>query len=57
MISSRKSGRSIKKEKGVFTDPIMNMKWDYETDGKFDIHKVAKEINGYFLEDIPGASC
>ena len=42
-----------KKEKGPFTDPIFNLKWDYETDGKFDIHKVAKEINGYFLEDIP----
>jgi anaerobic selenocysteine-containing dehydrogenase len=41
-----------KKEKGAFPDPILNLKWDYETNGKFDIHKVAKEINGYFLEDI-----
>ena len=40
------------KEKGVFPDPILNLKWDYETDGHFDVHKVAKEINGYFLEDI-----
>jgi formate dehydrogenase major subunit len=42
-----------KKEKGAFSDPILNLKWDYETNGHFDIHKVAKEINGYFLEDIP----
>jgi formate dehydrogenase major subunit len=37
------------KEKGAFTEPILNLKWDYETDGHFDIHKVAKEINGYDL--------
>ena len=42
-----------KKGKGTFADPILNLKWDYETNGQFDIHKVAKEINGYFLEDIP----
>ncbi len=41
------------KEKGVFPEPILNLKWDYETNGHFEIHKVAKEINGYFLEDIP----
>ena len=41
------------KDKGVLADPIMNLKWDYETSGHFDIHKVAKEINGYFLEDVP----
>jgi len=40
------------KEKGAFPEPILNLKWDYETNGHFDIHKVAKEINGYFLEDI-----
>jgi formate dehydrogenase major subunit len=40
------------KEKGAYPDPILNLKWDYETNGHFDIHKVAKEINGYFLEDI-----
>jgi formate dehydrogenase major subunit len=41
------------KDKGAFPEPILNLKWDYETGGHFDIHKVAKEINGYFLEDIP----
>jgi formate dehydrogenase major subunit len=38
-----------KKERGTFPDPILNLKWDYETKGKFDIHTVAKEINGYDL--------
>jgi len=37
------------KEKGAFPEPILNLKWDYETSGHFDIHKVAKEINGYDL--------
>jgi len=38
-----------KKEKGAFPEPILSLKWDYETSGHFDIHKVAKEINGYDL--------
>jgi len=37
---------------GVYPDPILNLKWDYETNGAYDPHKVAKEINGYFLEDV-----
>lgn len=37
---------------GVFPEPIQNLKWDYVTDGKYDPHKVAKEINGYFLKDV-----
>jgi len=37
------------KDKGVFPQPILNLKWDYEANGHFDIHKVAKEINGYDL--------
>ena len=40
------------KDGGALPDPIFNLKWDYETNGHFDIHTVAKEINGYFLEDI-----
>jgi len=46
------------KEKGKFSAPILNLTWDYgekNKDGKiehFDIHRVAKEINGYYLEDI-----
>jgi formate dehydrogenase major subunit len=37
---------------GVFKDPIVNLKWDYETEGMYDPHKAAKEINGYFTQDV-----
>jgi formate dehydrogenase major subunit len=43
--------------KSKFSDPILNMTWDYgpkKPDGSllhFNTHAVAKEINGYFLED------
>jgi len=36
---------------GVFPDAIANLKWDYLTNHKYDPHKVAKEINGYWLKD------
>ncbi len=47
-----------RKEGGKFTAPIFNLTWDYgeeDKDGKvkhLDIHRVAKEINGYYLADI-----
>jgi len=42
-----------KKDKNaVFPEPIVNLKWDYTTHGEFDAHKMAKEINGYFLKDV-----
>jgi len=41
-----------KKDGGKFPTPILNLKWDYATDHVFDAHKVAKQINGYFLKDI-----
>jgi formate dehydrogenase major subunit len=44
--------KALYAEGGKFTEPIRNLKWDYTTDGEFDPHKVAKEINGYFLEDV-----
>jgi len=44
--------KEIYKEGGVFTDPILNLKWDYMTDHKFDPHKVAKQINGFFVRDV-----
>jgi formate dehydrogenase major subunit len=47
-------GRKLKEryaEKGAFPEPIRNLKWDYMTDGAYDPHKVAKEINGYFVKD------
>jgi formate dehydrogenase major subunit len=37
---------------GVFKEPIVNLKWDYDTNGTYDPHKAAKEINGYFTRDI-----
>jgi len=42
-----------KKEGGAFPEPILGLKWDYaDSHGEFDPHKVAKTINGYFLEDV-----
>lgn len=47
------------KQGGVFPEPILKLSWDYgerDSSGKVkhvDIHRVAKEINGYFTEDIP----
>ncbi len=46
------------KEKGAFPEPIVNLTWDYgekDRQGKIkhiNIHLVAKEINGYYLEDV-----
>ncbi|HMK57355.1 MAG TPA: molybdopterin dinucleotide binding domain-containing protein, partial [Dissulfurispiraceae bacterium] len=47
-----------RKEGGKFPAPIMNLTWNYgekDAEGKLkhlDIHKVAMEINGYYLEDV-----
>ncbi len=47
-----------RKQGGKFPAPIVNLTWDYGEKGaggkvkKIDIHRVAKEINGYYLEDI-----
>ena len=46
------------KEKGTFPDPILNLTWEYgekDEHGKvkhLDVHKVAMEINGYYLDDV-----
>ena len=41
--------RLYETEGGAYPDPILKLTWNY---GKhFDSHAVAKEINGYFLED------
>ena len=37
---------------GAFPEPIINLKWDYLAHGEYDPHKVAKEINGYFVKDV-----
>ncbi len=44
--------KELYKKGGTFPEPILNLKWDYVTDGMYDSHKVAKEINGYFLKDV-----
>jgi formate dehydrogenase major subunit len=47
-----------KKEGGAYADPIVNLSWEYghkDASGKIkhmDVHTIAKEINGYFLEDV-----
>jgi formate dehydrogenase major subunit len=41
-----------KEDPGTLPEPILNLKWDYLTHGEYDPHKVAKEINGYFLKDV-----
>jgi len=46
------------KEGGAFPEPILNLTWDYGPkgpDGKLlhlNVHEIAREINGYFLEDV-----
>lgn len=43
-----KKVRSLyEKEGGVCPEPILNTKWDYETNGEADFNKVAWEMNGY----------
>jgi formate dehydrogenase major subunit len=45
--------RDVKKgKKAVFPEPVLNLKWDYATNGMYDPHKVAKEVNGYFQKDV-----
>jgi formate dehydrogenase major subunit len=47
-----------KKEGGAYPEPIVNLSWEYgdrDASGKvkhLDIQSVAKEINGYWLEDV-----
>ena len=40
------------KEGGPNAEAILNLKWDYlDKNGKFDVLKVSKQINGHFLRD------
>ena len=43
--------KALYAQEGEFPEPIRHLKWDYVTKGKYDPHKVAKAINGYFVED------
>jgi formate dehydrogenase major subunit len=46
------------KQGGKFPAPIVNLTWNYGENGpngkvkKINIHNIAKEINGYYLEDV-----
>ena len=42
--------KSAYENSGVFPEAIRNLKWDYLTHDEYDPHKVAREINGYYLE-------
>jgi formate dehydrogenase major subunit len=50
--------RKLYEKGGKFSSPILNLTWDYGEKGpggkikKVDVHRVAGEINGYYLEDI-----
>lgn len=45
--------RDLYKKGGKFPDPVLKLKWDYTDEkGHFDPHRVAKQINGYFLKDM-----
>ncbi len=50
--------KSLYLKGGRFPEPIMNLTWNYgekDANGKVkevNIHNVAKEINGYYLEDV-----
>ncbi len=40
------------REGGRFPEPILNLQWNYKTEGRFDAHKVARTVNGYFTRDV-----
>ncbi len=44
--------RGLYKAGGVFSEPILSLRWDYFENGRFDPHSVAKLINGYFENDV-----
>jgi formate dehydrogenase major subunit len=50
--------RLYQKQGGKFPEPILNLTWNYgekDAQGKVkevNIHNVAKEINGYYLQDV-----
>jgi formate dehydrogenase major subunit len=50
--------KKLYRKGGQFTAPIMNLTWNYGEEGpdgkvnEVDIHRVAREINGYYLEDL-----
>ena len=43
--------RALYSEGGAFPAPILDLQWSYGDGDEPDPHKVAQEINGYFLQD------
>jgi formate dehydrogenase major subunit len=41
------------KEGGAFPDPILNLRWPYAVPDDPTTEEIAKEINGYAVEDLP----
>jgi formate dehydrogenase major subunit len=41
-----------KSEGGTFSDPVLNLQWDYADENGWSALKTAKAINGYFLQDV-----
>jgi len=52
MIALFNKVRELYKKGGVFSEPIINLRWDYAETGRFDPHAVARLINGYFEKDV-----
>ena len=44
------------KEAGAFADPILKLHWPYKDAGNPTPEELAKELNGYAVEDIPDAT-
>jgi formate dehydrogenase major subunit len=51
MVELFEKVRALYKDGGAFPEPILNMRWDFVKNGKYDAHAVAKLINGYFEKD------
>jgi formate dehydrogenase major subunit len=45
--------RAMYREGGAFPEPILNLHWPYATPDDPTTDEIAKEINGYVLEDVP----
>lgn len=43
--------RALYSKGGVFPEPIVNLRWEFAKQGKFDSVAMAKLINGYFEKD------
>ena len=44
--------RKAYKENGVVPEPILNFRWDFLKNGRYDPHAIAKLINGYFEKNV-----